>query len=47
MSLENGLTTPTMKIKRLECRKYFKDIVAKLYDEELPEAGKKVLTSKL
>ena len=35
MSLENGLTTPTMKIKRLECRKHFKDIIAKLYEEKL------------
>ena len=32
-SLENGLTTPTLKLKRINLRVYFKDIVASLYDE--------------
>lgn len=35
MTLENGLATPTMKIKRQEVRKYFKDVIANLYDEPL------------
>ena len=32
-SLENGLATPTMKIKRIEVRKHFKDVIEKLYSD--------------
>ena len=30
-SLENGLVTPTMKIKRFELQKYFANTIEKLY----------------
>lgn len=33
LSVEKNLITPTMKIKRPICTKYFKDILDKLYDE--------------
>lgn len=33
MTLDNGLATPTMKIKRNEVRKYFKDVIARLYEQ--------------
>jgi hypothetical protein len=33
MTLENGLATPTMKIKRQEVRKYFKHVIDNLYCE--------------
>ena len=46
MSLENGLTTPTMKLKRVQVRNHFKDIIAKLYAEEIPPSIVAV-TSKL
>ena len=36
-SLDNGLTTPTLKLKRVNLRKYFKDVIDKLY-EEMPKA---------
>ena len=32
-SLENGLATPTLKLKRINLRVYFKNIVSRLYDE--------------
>jgi long-subunit acyl-CoA synthetase (AMP-forming) len=35
MSLENGLATPTMKIKRQEVRKYFQTTIAEMYNEKL------------
>jgi long-chain acyl-CoA synthetase len=33
MSLENGLATATMKIKRYEVRKHFKDTISAMYQE--------------
>ena len=30
-SIENGLATPTMKVKRIEVRKHFKTIIDNLY----------------
>ena len=35
MTLENGLATPTMKIKRQEVRKYFQETITNLYKENL------------
>jgi long-chain acyl-CoA synthetase len=32
-SLENGLATPTLKLKRINLRMYFQNIVANLYAE--------------
>ena len=32
-SLENGLVTPTMKIKRFELQKYFSNTIDKLYKQ--------------
>lgn len=32
-SLENNFLTPTMKLKRIELRTYFKQIISHLYDE--------------
>jgi long-chain acyl-CoA synthetase len=32
-SLENNFVTPTMKLKRVELRIYFKEIINGLYDE--------------
>ena len=33
MTLQNGLATPTMKIKRFEVRKLFRDKINELYKE--------------
>lgn len=33
MSLENGLATPTMKIKRVQVRIFFNDVIKRLYDQ--------------
>lgn len=33
MSLENGLATPTMKIKRIQVRNFFRDVIDNLYDQ--------------
>jgi long-chain acyl-CoA synthetase len=32
-SLDNGLATPTLKLKRINLRNYFKNVVSDLYDE--------------
>ncbi|CAF0824515.1 unnamed protein product [Brachionus calyciflorus] len=40
MSLENGLATPTMKIKRAQVRSYFKNIIQNLYNEKVEEVPK-------
>jgi len=40
-SLENGLATPTLKLKRVDLRKHFKDVIGKLY-EEMPKAKSKI-----
>ena len=34
MTVENGLTTPTLKIKRIQVRNHFKDVVAQLYQDK-------------
>jgi long-subunit acyl-CoA synthetase (AMP-forming) len=33
LTLENGLATPTMKVKRNEVRNYFKKVIEDLYAE--------------
>lgn len=35
LSLENGLATPTMKIKRVKVRIFFNDVIQKLYDRSV------------
>ena len=44
MTLENGLATPTMKIKRQEARKFFQEIITNLYKEntEIPNGMSKL-----
>ena len=39
-SLDNGLATPTLKLKRVNLRSRFKDVVADLY-KEIPKSNSK------
>ncbi len=39
-SLENNLVTPTLKLKRISLRSYFKDSIASLYEEDLVKTSK-------
>ncbi|CAG8438212.1 8889_t:CDS:10 [Diversispora eburnea] len=46
-SIENNLLTPTLKLKRNDCRNHFKDIFEKLYVEYESENGNNEIKAKL